>query len=82
MPKNKLNYEKDKNGWVIFNTRNERKQKLRKYISNLANELTKLGLDNYGVNRGILIDAYNTDGLDGLKHVMRVKLTELQQRIN
>jgi hypothetical protein len=70
------NYLKDKNGWVTFSA-NKPKQKLRKYITALAQKLGTFNQKAFRVNRDTLIEYYNKDGLQGVNRVMFISLTDV-----
>lgn len=63
------NYKTDKNGWVKYFS-GKPKQKLRKYITVLAQKLTAHNKLGFRDNRQKLITYYNKDGLDGIRRVM------------
>jgi len=71
---NPANYQKDKNGWVKFST-NRPKQKLRKYITALAQKLGTFNQKAFRVNRDLLIEYYNKDGLKGVNRIMFMSAT-------
>ena len=61
----RTDYRKDKNGWVSFNV-NKPKVKLRKYITGLAQKLSNTNDKGFRINRDLLIEYYNKDGLKGV----------------
>lgn len=62
-PKQKiLDYRSNKNGWVTFKD-GRKKEKLRKYISELALFLTKAGERTFKKNKEDLIFEYETGGV-------------------
>jgi hypothetical protein len=57
----KHDYSKDKRGWLYLESGG--KIKLRKYISEVAKEITKANDSPYELNREYIIKAYNNGGL-------------------
>lgn len=65
------NYEKSKNGWVHFNQGKKKKVKLRKFISERAQVLSKLNKASFKDNREALISEFNEKGLQGVNDIIK-----------
>lgn len=61
----KPEYSKDKYIWLKLDT--GIKIKLRKYLSEVAKELSKANKVSYEINREFIIKAYNNGGLSAVK---------------
>lgn len=60
-----FDYSKDKRIWLKLAT--GKKIKLRKYLSDIALELSKINNHDYDINRDFIIKAYNKGGLSTVK---------------
>jgi hypothetical protein len=60
----KYDYSTDKQGWVKY--KNGTKVKLRKYVSDLANNASKVNNVLPNINREFIIKTYNESGLEGV----------------
>ena len=67
-------YAIDKKGWVTYKT--GRKKKLRAYVVDLARMLSKLNDDSFYINRKLLIQYYNKDGIAGINRAAQIAVSE------
>ena len=67
-------YEKSKNGWVHFNQGKKKKVKLRKFINERAQVLSKLNNANFKDNRETLISEFNEKGLQGVNDIIKEEI--------
>ena len=69
-----MSYEKSKNGWVHFNQGKKKKVKLRKFINERAQVLSKLNNANFKDNRETLISEFNEKGLQGVNDIIKEEI--------
>lgn len=59
-------YSADSKKWVSFKN-GRKKEKLRKFVSDVAKDLSKINKMTYNENRKKLVECYNMDGLRGIR---------------
>ena len=64
-------YKLKKDQYLDFKS-GKKKVKLRKHLSDLAKELTKVNDFTYSVNKNSLIQAFNENGMDGVAENVRL----------
>jgi len=73
-------YSKDKRGWVNFKWNKKKKVKLRRYIDDLAKQISKVNNQPRTYNRDKLIEYYNKDGIPGINRSATVLLAEVTEK--
>lgn len=68
---NNYDYRSDSKRWVNFNS-GRKKQKLRKFVSDIAQDLSKINNMSYNQNREKLVQCYNMDGMRGIRAAAKV----------
>lgn len=68
------NYEKSKDGWVHFNQGKKKKVKLRKFISERSQVLSKLNNATFKENKEALISEFNEKGLKGVNDIIKEEI--------
>ena len=77
----KLSYSKHKNSWVTFDN-SKPKIKLRKFIQDRAQLLTRINNFNFKENRDALIEEFENGGLSGLNKALSVELTQYKLKVD
>lgn len=67
-------YDKAKDGWVHFNQGKKKKIKLRKFISDRAQVLSKINKATFKENKEALIDEFNEKGLQGINDIIKEEI--------
>lgn len=72
--KYRTQYAIDKKGWVTYKT--GKKKKLRLYVADLARMLGRLNKKSFYINRKLLIQYYNKDGVKGINRAAQIVIKE------